>query len=153
MQDVPEDITLTCDEATVFVPGTLDYSNGLSGVCEISGSVPGFLDGAYNSCGGTQTVTWSFTDSCNNSLSYVQNISIDPAPPASFINPPADITLTCDEATVFDPVTLDYSNGLSGTCEISGSVPGILSGTFNTCGGAQMVTWSFTDSCNNLIAI
>jgi hypothetical protein len=36
-------------------------------------------------------------------------------------------------------------------CEISGSVSGVLAGTFDECGGEQTITWTFTDDCGRTI--
>src|SRR5690606_6714223 len=148
----PGDTTLTCGEASTFVIQDLSYTNGESGVCEISGTVPGVLNGTFNICGGAQTITWTFTDSCGHTITHVQNITIEEAPAASFINPPGDTTLTCVEASTFVIQDLSYTNGESGTCEISGTVPGVLNGTFNSCGGMQTITWMFTDSCGRTIS-
>jgi hypothetical protein len=147
----PALITVTCDEADNFSIDSLSYSNGESGACQISGSVPGTLSGTFDECGGTQTITWEFTDDCGRSITHTQNITIDPAPQAQFINPPGSINLTCDEAITFTIDDLNYSNNLSASCEISGSVPGTLTGTFDACGGTQTITWEFTDDCGRTI--
>jgi hypothetical protein len=147
----PGSVTLTCDEIINFSIDSLSYSNGESGACEISGSVPGILAGTFDECGGTQTITWEFTDDCGRSITPVQNITLDPAPQAQFLNPPGSVTFTCDEVVNFSIDSLSYSNNESGACEISGSVPGILSGTIDECGGTQAITWEFTDDCGRTI--
>jgi hypothetical protein len=60
----------------------------------ISGQVLGLITGSYDECGGTLTQTWTFTDDCDRQIQYIQTITIEPAPTAAFINPPADITIT-----------------------------------------------------------
>ncbi|MBK7429181.1 MAG: hypothetical protein IPI60_20230, partial [Saprospiraceae bacterium] len=147
----PADVTLTCDDAQNFVVNTLAYTNNETGSCEISGSVPGTLAGTFDECGGSQTITWTFTDDCGRNITHVQTITIDPAPQAAFVNPPTDITLTCDAAQNFVVTTLAYTNNETGSCEISGSVPGTLAGTFDECGGSQTITWTFTDDCGRVI--
>ena len=97
----PADITLTWDDAQNFVINDMAYTNNETGSCEISGQVPGVLAGTFDECGGSQTVTWTFTDDCNRTITYVQTITIDPAPPAAFVNPPGNITLTCDDSYNF----------------------------------------------------
>jgi hypothetical protein len=47
----------------------------------------------FDECGGTQTITWTFTDECGRTITHVQTITIEPAPIAAFVNPPADIRL------------------------------------------------------------
>ena len=39
------------------------------------------------------------------------NGRIEPVPEAAFVNPPADTTLTCDEAQNFTVNDLSYTNG------------------------------------------
>jgi hypothetical protein len=148
---MPADTTLTCSEALAFAIPDLMFSNGETGACEISGSVPGMPFGSFDECGGSQMITWEFTDNCGNTITHVQNITIDPAPPAAFINPPGDTTLSCAEAITFPINNLAYTNNETGGCEISGSVPGMPSGSFDECGGAQMISWEFSDNCGNTI--
>src|SRR5690606_23745107 len=113
-----------------FVVTTLAYTNNETGTFEIAGSVPGTLAGTFDECGGSQTITWTFTDECDRTITHTQNITIDPAPQAAFVDPPTDITLTCDEAQNFTVNNLDYTNNETDNCEISGSVPGTLAGSF-----------------------
>jgi hypothetical protein len=56
------------------------------------------ISGTFDACGGTQTITWTFTDDCDRVITHTQTINFDPAPQAAFVNPPADVTLTCEEA-------------------------------------------------------
>ncbi|MET0115583.1 MAG: hypothetical protein ABWU13_25340, partial [Limnospira maxima] len=149
--DAPADITITCEEALDFAVADLAYSNNENGSCEISGSVLGTLSGSFNECGGTQTISWTFTDNCGRTIDHVQTIAIEPAPQASWIDAPADITITCEEALDFEVADLAYSNNENGSCEISGSVSGTLSGSFDECGGTQTISWTFTDNCGRTI--
>ncbi|MBK7426628.1 MAG: hypothetical protein IPI60_06185 [Saprospiraceae bacterium] len=149
--NAPADVTMTCEEAAVFTVSDLNYTNGETGSCEITGTVPGLVSGGFDACGGIQTITWIFTDACDRTITHTQTITVEPALQAAFVNAPADITLTCDEAAVFTMLDLDYSNGATGSCEITGSVPGVLNGSFDTCGGTQTITWTFTDMCDRTI--
>jgi hypothetical protein len=147
---VPNDTTLTCSEAGVFIVSDLNYTNNLNGTCEISGSVPGMIDGEYDLCGGTQTVTGEFTDSCGNTISHVQTLSIEPAAEPFFVDPPDNVSLTCGE---FDPVVPDLavSNGLTGICGIDTIVSGTQQGSGGPCGSELTRTWEFTDACGRTI--
>jgi hypothetical protein len=149
--DAPGDITLTCDEAQNFEVTDLSYTNNETDACEIAGSVPGVLSGTFDECGGEQTITWTFTDECGRTIEHVQTITIEPAPVAEWIDAPADITLTCDEAQNFEVTDLNYTNNQTDACEIAGFVPGVLAGSFDECGGEQTITWTFTDECGRTI--
>lgn len=59
-----------------------------------------------------------------------------------FMNPPADITLSCDQTL---PTIPDLS--WSDNCGGSGSVPGIQTGTYDICGSTVTRTWTVTDNC------
>jgi hypothetical protein len=147
----PADITISCDDATAFAASSLSYSNAGLGGCLISGQVLGLITGSYDECGGTLTQTWTFTDDCDRTITHTQTITVQPAPAAAFINPPADITISCDNATTFAASSLSYSNAGLGGCLISGSVNGVITGTYDECGGTLTQTWTFTDDCNRTI--
>jgi hypothetical protein len=147
----PADITISCDNATTFAASSLSYSNAGLGGCLIEGQVLGVITGTFDECGGTLTQTWTFTDDCNRTITHVQTITVQPAPAAAFINPPADITISCDNATTFAASSLSYSNAGLGGCLISGSVNGVITGTYDECGGTLTQTWTFTDDCDRTI--
>jgi hypothetical protein len=127
----PADDVLTCAEAITYSasPANLAYSNNDgTGACLIEGEVAGVVAGAFDECGGSLTQTWTFTDNCGRTITHVQNITVEPALPAAFINPPADDVLTCAEAITYSaPANLSYSNNDgTGACLIEGTVPGSL---------------------------
>jgi hypothetical protein len=147
----PADDTLSPTEADNFTFSNLSYSNGLSGTGQISGSVSGVKTGSYDECGGTLYVDWSFTDDCNRTITHKQTITVNPATQASWISPPADLTLSPTEADNFTFSNLSYTNSQTGTGEISGSASGTKTGSYDECGGTLYVDWSFTDDCNRTI--
>jgi hypothetical protein len=149
--NAPSNITITCDQATSFAASNLSYTNNGLGACLISGQVMGVITGTFTECGGTLTQTWTFTDNCNRTIQHVQTITVDPAPIASWINAPSNITITCDAATSFQPSNLSYTNNGLGACLISGQVMGVITGSFTECGGTLTQTWTFTDNCNRTI--
>ncbi|MEM9548546.1 MAG: gliding motility-associated C-terminal domain-containing protein [Bacteroidota bacterium] len=148
--DPPADITVSCADFNPNPP-SLSYSNNESDLCEISGNVAGQLIGNPGPCGSDVTYRWEFIDDCGRSITHNQVVTIEEAPAASFINPPADQTLNCDEVSSTIP-TLNYSNGANGVCLISGVVSGIQSGFFDECGGNITYSWTFTDACNRSIS-
>src|SRR5690606_22535275 len=88
---------------------------------------------------------------CSRTITEQQIITIEPAPIAAWVNAPADITLTCDQATTFAASDLDYTNNGLGGCLIEGTETGVISGTFDECGGTLTQDWSFTDDCSRTI--
>lgn len=147
----PGDITISCSDVASLSAPDLNYSNGESGNCEISGSVSPVQGGSSDECGGTITFTWEFTDACGRSTNHVQNVTVEPAPEAAFTSLPADFTVACaDFETVVAP-DLDYTNNESGSCEIAGTVSPQQSGFITECGGTITYTWEFTDNCGRPI--
>ncbi|MBK9736805.1 MAG: hypothetical protein IPO92_18330 [Saprospiraceae bacterium] len=147
---LPQDITVACSDLSSYsIP--LNYSNGETGTCLLSGSITGVLNQPVSICGGQVMVTWSGTDQCGNVLSHIQNITVQEAAQAAFVNtPPPNITATCGMVPTQIPF-LSFSNNISGICQIAGSVPGIQSGSYDACGGTIQFTWQFTDLCGRSI--
>jgi hypothetical protein len=146
----PGNIVVNCD-AVPSGPGDLSYQNGDTGSCSLSGSVAGTISGTANQCGGVITYTWEFTDQCMNEIEHVQTITVNPAPLPVFINPPADITVACNQIPTIAP-SLEYNNNAPGACSVQGFVPGVISGSANECGGTLTISWNYTDPCGNMIS-
>jgi hypothetical protein len=145
----PADTMVECDAIPTTAPD-LFYTNGEIGSCEVMGSVSPTMTGGGDECGGSIVWTWDFTDPCGNNIKHIQTITIIPIPPASFINPPADITVTCDAIPSSTP-DLAYTNNTSGACEIAGMVSATVSGMGDECGGDIINMWEFTDQCGRTI--
>ncbi|MCK8482406.1 hypothetical protein, partial [Psychroserpens algicola] len=101
-------------------------------------------------CGGTLEVDWTYTDDCQRTITAKKTITVLPAPMAEF-EEVENMEITCEEANSFEPGSLSYTNGGTGVCEISGSVPGELSGSYDECGGTLEVDWTYTDDCQRTI--
>lgn len=140
----PAPATVDCNNVPPSPP-SLSYNNGASGICAISGSVPGIQSGVYTECGGSITYSWTFTDVCNRPISHSQVITVNPASDPVFLNPPADITLDCGENFPVDP-TLDYTNSEGGACSISGTE----TATSTVSGNVTTYTWTYTNDCNGM---
>ncbi len=150
IQNVPSAITINCDDALPAL-NDLTYDNGLTGTCQITGTVSGTQSGTIDPCvASTITYTWSGNDICGNPLTPVtQTITVNPAPAPTIQNVPPAITINCDDAL---PALNDltYDNGLTGTCQITGTVSGTQSGTIDPCGISTITyTWSGNDICGN----
>ncbi|MEO1624259.1 MAG: hypothetical protein AAFV25_03810, partial [Bacteroidota bacterium] len=145
----PANQTVSCDNVPATAP-PLSYTNNGTGNCLVAGSVPAVRSGSGDQCGGQVSFTWTFTDQCNNTITHVQNITIDPAPAPVFLNPPPDLQVSCDNIPLSAP-PLSYTNNASGLCLVAGSVAPTQSGGGDICGGQIINTWTFTDPCNNTI--
>ncbi len=148
--DEVEDMEISCEEANVFQAGSLGYSNGASGACEISGSVEGEATPDYTVCGGTITVNWTYTDDCERTINAEQVVTVLPAPMAEF-DAVQNMEISCEEANAFQAISLAYTNGGTGACEISGSVNGEATPDYTECGGTITVNWTYTDDCERTI--
>ena len=138
----PADVTVPCANVNT-ISTTLNYTNSGAGVCSISGVSTAVVSGNYDVCGGSLIYTWSFVDDCGRSISYSQNITVDPAPDPAFINPPGDLTIGCND-TYNGADILDYTNGASGVCELFGAIIPIESQTDNIITN----TWEFELPCS-----
>ncbi|MFZ5431512.1 MAG: HYR domain-containing protein, partial [Bacteroidota bacterium] len=58
---------------------------------------------------------------------------------------------SCNEATAFTASNLGYTNTGLGGCLIEGQVLGIITGTYDECGGTLTQTWTFVDDCDRQI--
>jgi hypothetical protein len=153
--DPPADDQLSCEEAQTYAatPSTLNYTNGATDACLIEGQVEGVIDANFDECGGAITQTWTFTDNCSRTITHVQTITVEPSPEADWTGPPADTTLSCEEAQAYaaTPLPLSYTNGATAACLIEGQVEGVIDANFDECGGAITQTWTFTDDCERTI--
>src|SRR6185503_16874626 len=118
----PGNITLQACTANAPNPSTLNYSNGESGFCELSGSVQSTiqLTSGAAPCERIYTETWT-TTVCNQPLTHSRTITVPAGAPASFSSAPGNISITCGQAPP-SPTLLSYSNGVAGACAISGTV-------------------------------
>ena len=148
-QNPPASQTVTCENIPTGAQN-LSYTNGLIGNCGIFGSVPATLIGVPSVCGGTFQYQWQFTDVCNRIISYSQDISVIPTPPAAFVNPPKDLAANCKDVMI-NPPTLNYTNGKSGNCGISGTANATVISNYNECGGEVQYLWDYIDVCNRVI--
>ncbi|MEM9546858.1 MAG: T9SS type A sorting domain-containing protein [Bacteroidota bacterium] len=149
--DPPADITLSCDEIGSYTPGALTYTNGGSGNCLLEGTVDPTITGMSDICGGTVTYSWEYTDVCGQTILHVQTVTIEPISEPSFIDPPADITIACDEIDTFIPDTLMYTNGGTGNCQIAGAVSPTADGSLDTCGVEVTYIWEYIDLCQRIV--
>lgn len=139
--DPPGSDILPCNELDILST-TLQYTNEDSGDCQIEGEVEAIVIGDINPCGGAISYFWEYIDDCGRPISHTQNITLLAAVEPMFLDVPDDITLACDDT--YDPDPLFYSNGVSGDCQINGSVDPTTSQIDNII----TVSWIYTQ-CDN----
>ncbi len=149
--DPPGDVTINCDELQTFTPAVLSYTNGGSGSCLIEGTVDPEGDGTLDICGNSVTYVWEYTDDCDRTINHSQTVTVEPIAEASFVDPPGDVTINCEELQTFSPAVLSYTNGGSGSCLIEGTVDPVGDGTLDICGNSVTYTWEYTDDCDRTI--
>ncbi len=140
--DPPGDMTFDClSEADAF--GPLDITDDCLG----STTVDGIEEINGDNCdGGTVTRTWVAIDSCGNSATHVQTITINATDPPTFTNLPDDESLSC--ADLLDgEVPVDYTNNGVGDCLIAGTVLGTPDIQPDICGDVVIYTWIIPDTC------
>jgi hypothetical protein len=160
---------LTCDAAQNFLTAPdATYTNGESGDCLITGTIEASITHNWTLCeGGYLTVSYDGNDACGIHFEESRIIYVDAALTPEFIDPPEDITLSCDQYQFFEPSYLAYSNTSAksmavvsnsdagimavASCEISGEVLGEISGEYDACGGIIYQTWTITDACGDPI--
>ena len=62
-------------------------------------------------------------------------IIVEPAPEPEITIPAIAGPLTCADAASFVAPDATFTNGETGACEISGTVPGVIEENFTQCGG------------------
>lgn len=144
----PENMTLMCTEIPTTIP-VLMYDNGLTGTCQISGSIEAEVQDMTDACGGTITYSWSFTDICDRTITYEQTLTIEPAPEGAFVDVPESITVQCGDVGG-DPIDLVFTNGSTGVCEITETISPTTEGVADVCGSTVTYTWTYTDLCDRV---
>src|SRR6185436_15696517 len=104
----PANITVAC--GGVPAVSALNYSNGSSGTCLISGSATSTQTVAPGPCGGTITETWNATDACGRTITALRTITVTPCLRIPTFAPVAPI---CSGA-VLSPLPITSNEGLTG---------------------------------------
>lgn len=145
----PSDMTMTCPDYDAFSFANLDYANTNSSPCDISGTVMPTINDNTNECGGVVEAFYTYTDDCGRTIDHTQTITIDPPEQADFINPPVDMTVSCD-AIPAAAGPLDYTNNEVPFCLIAGSVDPVIDEDYTPCGGTITNTWEYIDDCGRV---
>ena len=138
----PADVTVEC---IGDVPAMVDL--GYTDNCDTAGTVTGSDSAiAGGNCGGTITRTWTYTDSCGNTDTVTQTITVDDTIAPVLAAAPADVTVECI-GDVPAMVDLGYTDNCDAAGTVTGSDTAIAGGN---CGGTITRTWTITDSCGNV---
>jgi gliding motility-associated-like protein len=147
---VPEDITIECDIDITDLSLTGDVTDENDNCSTNLEAVftDNILDG---SCTNSSIITrtWSLTDDCNNTTTFVQTITVQDTTPPTF-SVPEDITIECDVDATNLSLTgdvIDEDDNCSTNLEAIFS-DSIVDGS---CPNTSIIarTWSLTDDCNN----
>ena len=120
---------------------------GGSGGC--NGVLTNNNDGAPAACGGSKTVTFTYTSSCAPTTTTCQATYTVPAPPTVSLTCPSNTTTTaCQTQAAVDAA---YAAWLA-TARASGGCGGALTnnstGAPLACGGSKTVTFSYSNTCS-----
>ncbi len=144
-QNPPQDITLSCGSTEINPPSLSLLNNDV--VCPINLLIPPSKEGITTSCGGTKTYKWSYVNNCGQKAEYQSKVTFEPKPLASFVNPPADITVNCNNIPN-ENIPLEVNNNGTIGCQIRDTVLSSLSDIFD---GKILRIWTFTDECSRTI--
>ena len=141
---LPADIDVVCGEA--FPPfEDMTFSNGAVAECLDEGMVSPIENGGHLVCGDVVTRTWSYTPTCGDIITHIQNITLIDTETPIFTNPPSDVTFTCISEVSTAP-DLTWTDNCDGT----GTVSAVETDDTDAClGGTITRTWEYTDACDN----
>jgi large repetitive protein len=138
---VPEDITVECDDIT-DAPIVTASDN-----CDLNVEIT-FVENITNgNCANSATITrtWVAIDNCGNATTVVQLVTIEDTTPPTFDNPPSNITVECD-AVPNPPIVTASDN-----CDSNVSINFSQTRVDGTCPDSYTLirTWIATDNCGN----
>lgn len=144
----PADVTIECGDSTL--PGDTGSATAVDN-CDTS-VVPTYSDSPAGSCPQVITRTWTATDSCGNSSSCVQTITVQDTTAPS-VTPPANATVECDGAGNLAAFAA-WQAGATASDICSGVLPAtyVQDSDVPGCGGTHVITahWTATDGCGNV---
>ncbi|MCC6815948.1 MAG: T9SS type A sorting domain-containing protein, partial [Saprospiraceae bacterium] len=139
----------TCQTQTSIDSKYATWINSLlvSGGCNtvVTNNSPG----APNFCGGTSTVTFTVTSSCESSTSCVSTFSVLQAPAANISCPNNVTEASCQTQASIDSKFGAWINSASFSGGCSPVLSNNNSGNPNACGDFKSVMFTLTSSCEN----
>ena len=137
----PANVTVECigDVPAMTNLGWTDNCDGNGTVAGTDAPIVG------NTCGGTITRTWTYTDACGNTGTATQVITINDTQNPVMAAPPAAVTVEC--VGDVPPMTdLGWTDNCDGNGIVTGTDGPLVGGG---CGGTITRTWTYTDACGN----
>jgi hypothetical protein len=123
--------------------GTAMFTGGCNGMLSNDNS------GAPMACGGTKTVVFTVTSSCESNNTCSATFTVDPAPPVMLTCPTNQTEAACQTQT---EINTKFNTWL-GTVSYSGGCNAMLSndnsGAPDKCGGVATVTFTVSSSCES----
>ena len=111
------------------------------------GSTDSFAPGTCPQAG-VITRTWTATDACGiASVSCIQTITINPPLPPTVTDPIFPPSVSCVEADAFVAPNATYTNGIMGTCDLTGEITPTVVNNWTACGGSMTITYNGFDDC------
>ncbi|MGK0317047.1 MAG: gliding motility-associated-like protein [Saprospiraceae bacterium] len=150
--DTPiEFIDINCDENEIeLYEIELEYAFDGENDCIPMGVASLTTTQDYNECGGTVTYKWSIGHPCSvDSLTFSQIATVSANDSFEFIDPPADITLSCSQLP-FEPDTLLITNDTEGACAVSQEVEAGSIEISEGCPGQIIITWAYDNPCTGV---
>ncbi|WP_206082057.1 gliding motility-associated C-terminal domain-containing protein [Maribellus sediminis] len=143
MEQLPQDITVDCDNVPDMVTLTATDNCGTANVVPTADTTDGSCPGSYSI-----ERTWTATDQCGNVTAHTQIVTVQDTTDPVFVEQlPQDITVDCDN--VPDMVTLTATDN----CGTANVIPSADT-TDGSCPGSYSIerTWTATDQCGNVTA-
>ncbi len=148
---VPQDVTLNCEENLDNLSITGNVANEFFN-CENQVGLTTYQDSLVVSSNCNEIIVhrlWNLSNNCGWDTSQVQLITLIDTLAPTFINQPADLTLSCGQALpVFTPNVID---ACSSNPIILSSLDTLAGDCFNEINIVR--TWMATDSCENADSI
>jgi HYR domain len=134
---VPADETVSCD--AIPAPAVVTATDNCDSTLAVDFSE---VDGLVEGCG-TIVRTWTVVDTCGNTATASQTLTVEDTEAPVLAGVPADATVSCDAIPA--PATVTASDTCDPTVTVGFSeVNSVIEGS-----GTIVRTWSVTDSCGN----
>jgi gliding motility-associated-like protein len=135
----PDAISVECFD-DVPAPIMLTWTDN----CDGTGEVMGVDESDGGNCPTIITRYWVYTDSCGNTTTVTQSITVNDQTDPVIDTPPEDISVECYD-DVPPPGMLTWTDNCDGT----GEILGVDESDGSNCPTTITRAWSYTDACGN----